>query len=81
MLNAKLRAFLAGGLAVCVVATGAQAETIKVWSRQTDESVSVLKALTDAFTADTGITVEALIPALISNSGWHALRPVETCPT
>ncbi len=59
MLNAKLRAFLAGGLAVCVVATGAQAETIKVWSRQTDESVSVLKALTDAFTADTGITVEA----------------------
>jgi multiple sugar transport system substrate-binding protein len=50
---------LMAGAALLVLSTQAfSAETIKVWSRQTDESVSVLKALTDAFTAKTGINVE-----------------------
>ncbi|WP_064710040.1 ABC transporter substrate-binding protein [Rhizobium bangladeshense] len=46
---------------VALIATGVQtvsAETIKVWSRQTDESVGVLRSLTDAFTKKTGIDVE-----------------------
>lgn len=39
-------------------AVAAKAEKITVWSRQTDESISVLKALTAEFTAETGIEVE-----------------------
>lgn len=55
----KLTMTLLAGVAV--MAAGVQtvsAETLKVWSRQTDESVSVLKALTDGFTKKTGIDVE-----------------------
>ncbi|QCL97709.1 ABC transporter substrate-binding protein [Agrobacterium tumefaciens] len=58
MLRKELRKALIGGVALCLLATGAQAESITAWSRQTDESLSVLKALTDAFTAETGIEVE-----------------------
>ncbi|SCX19930.1 maltose ABC transporter periplasmic protein [Agrobacterium sp. DSM 25558] len=53
----SLKALLVGCSILCG-AYGAQAQSISVWSRQTDESISVLKALTDAFTADTGIKVE-----------------------
>lgn len=53
----SLRALLIG-CALCAGIGGAQAQSISVWSRQTDESLSVLKALTDAFTADTGIKVD-----------------------
>lgn len=55
----KTKSILMLGCAIfCATTMAAKAEMISVWSRQTDESISVLKALTDAFTADTGITVE-----------------------
>ncbi len=54
----SLKALLVGCAVLCAGVGGAQAQTISVWSRQTDESISVLKALTDAFTADTGIKVD-----------------------
>ncbi len=54
----SLKALLLGCAVMCAGVGSAQSQTISVWSRQTDESLSVLKALTDAFTADTGIKVE-----------------------
>jgi multiple sugar transport system substrate-binding protein len=51
-------ALMAGAALMVMGAQAFSAESIKVWSRQTDESVSVLKSLTDAFTAETGIAVE-----------------------
>lgn len=51
-------ALMAGAALMTMSAQGFSAETIKVWSRQTDESVPILKALTDAFTAESGIQVE-----------------------
>ena len=54
----SLKALLMGCAICCGSIATAQAESISVWSRQTDESISVLKALTDAFTAESGITVE-----------------------
>ncbi|WFR99406.1 ABC transporter substrate-binding protein [Rhizobium tumorigenes] len=53
-----LKALLFGCTVFYAVIGDAEAQSISVWSRQTDESLSVLKALTDAFTADTGIKVE-----------------------
>ncbi|OLP57061.1 sugar ABC transporter substrate-binding protein [Rhizobium rhizosphaerae] len=58
MLKKMTTHLLAG--AMLLAATGAaSAETLKVWSRQTDESALILKTLTDAFTAKTGIKVES----------------------
>jgi multiple sugar transport system substrate-binding protein len=54
----SLKALLVSCAVFCAGLGGAQAQSISVWSRQTDESISVLKALTDAFTAETGIAVE-----------------------
>ncbi|NTE87942.1 ABC transporter substrate-binding protein [Agrobacterium rubi] len=54
----SLRALMVGCAMLCAGAGVAHAQSISVWSRQTDESLSVLKALTDAFTAETGIKVE-----------------------
>ncbi|MCO6179497.1 sugar ABC transporter substrate-binding protein [Ciceribacter sp. RN22] len=51
-------ALMAGAALMAMSTQALSAETIKVWSRQTDESVSVLKALSAAFTAETGIEVE-----------------------
>lgn len=51
-------ALMAGVALMSLSAPALSAESIKVWSRQTDESVSILKALTSAFTAETGIDVE-----------------------
>ncbi|MDQ0455709.1 ABC transporter substrate-binding protein [Rhizobium paknamense] len=53
-----IKASLAAGVALLIMGSQALAETIKVWSRQTDESAVILKNLTDAFTAKTGIQVE-----------------------
>lgn len=58
MRKKTLNALLISCAIMCAGTAAAQAQTISVWSRQTDESISVLKALTDAFTADTGIKVE-----------------------
>ena len=57
MHKASLKSLLVGCAVLCG-AHGVQAQSLSVWSRQTDESISVLKALTDAFTADSGIKVE-----------------------
>ena len=57
MHKASLKSLLFGCAVLCG-AHGVQAQSLSVWSRQTDESISVLKALTDAFTADSGIKVE-----------------------
>ncbi len=57
MPRTSLKSLLVGCAVLCG-AHGVQAQSISVWSRQTDESISVLKALTDAFTADSGIKVE-----------------------
>ncbi|TMV91827.1 sugar ABC transporter substrate-binding protein [Thioclava sp. BHET1] len=57
-MKSKFGQLLLGGCLAVAVALPASAETITVWSRQTDQSISVLKAITDAFTKETGIKVE-----------------------
>lgn len=49
---------LMGSVAFMAAASGASAEALKVWSRQTDESAVILKNLTKAFSEKTGIEVE-----------------------
>lgn len=58
MHKGTFKALLVSCAILSATAYSSQAQSISVWSRQTDESISVLKALTDAFTQDTGIKVE-----------------------
>ena len=49
---------LAGVALMATSVQGFSADALKIWSRQTDESVPVLKAVTDEFTKETGVQVE-----------------------